>query len=262
MASDVIISNQGPVATVTLNRPEAMNAIDNSMRRNLLASFDELARSANVRAVVLTGAGKGFCSGADLKSAASNPDTGLRRTARTLLHDFQPLLECIIRMDKPVIAAVNGVAAGFGMSIALACDLVVMADTAYLMSPFVGIGLIPDGGAAWFLARRIGYGRTFEILVEGQKLAAPRCVDLGVANRVVPAESLAADAARWAASMAERAPIAVALTKRVIRLSLSSALSEALNVEAELQALCASTEDAREAIAAFGEKRPPSFRGR
>jgi 2-(1,2-epoxy-1,2-dihydrophenyl)acetyl-CoA isomerase len=238
-----------------------MNAIDLSMRKNLLASFGELARSVDVRAVVLTGAGKSFCAGSDLKSAASNPDTSPRRTARTLLHDFQPLLECISRMDKPVIAAVNGAAVGFGMSLALACDLVVMSDNAYLMSPFIGIGLIPDGGAGWFLARRIGYGRAFEFLIDGRKIEAARCVELGIANRVMSSERLAPEAAKWAAELAERAPIAVALTKRVLRLSLSSGLSEMLNVEAELQTLCASTEDAREAIAAFGEKRVPTFRG-
>jgi 2-(1,2-epoxy-1,2-dihydrophenyl)acetyl-CoA isomerase len=262
MASDVVTSHEGRVAVVTLNRPEAMNAIDTGMRKNLLAAFDELARNADIRAVLLTGAGKAFCSGADLKSAAANPDTSLRRTARTLLHDFQPLVECIARMDKPVIAAINGAAVGLGMSLALACDLIVMADNAYLMSPFVGIGLIPDGGAAWFLTRRIGYSRAFEALIEGEKLDAARCAALGIANRVVSGDALAESTCRWAADLAERAPIAVGLTKRVTRLSSSLGLSEALTVEAELQTLCASTEDSREAITAFVEKRNPIFRGR
>jgi 2-(1,2-epoxy-1,2-dihydrophenyl)acetyl-CoA isomerase len=262
MASDVVTSHEGRVAVVTLNRPEAMNAIDAGMRKNLLASFDELARSADIRAVILTGAGKAFCSGADLKSAAANPDIGLRRTARTLLHDFQPLVECVARMDKPVIAAINGAAVGFGMSLALACDLIVMADNSYLMSPFVGVGLIPDGGAAWFLTQRIGYGHTFEALIEGQRLGAARCAELGIANRVVSGDALAESTRQWAAALAERAPMAVALTKRVTRLSSSLGLSEALTVEAELQTLCASTEDSREAITAFVEKRKPIFRGR
>jgi 2-(1,2-epoxy-1,2-dihydrophenyl)acetyl-CoA isomerase len=262
MASDVNITHLNSVATVTLNRPEVMNAVDHSMRKNLFAAFDELARAPDIRAVVLTGAGKSFCAGADLKSAAANPDTTLRRTARTLLHDFQPLIECISRMDKPVIAAVNGASLGIGMSLALACDLMVMADTAYLKSPFVGIGLIPDGGVAWFLTRRIGYARTLEVLAEGQKLAAARCLELGLANRVVAADTLASSAAAWAAALAEKPPVAMALTKRVARLSMSVGLSEALSLEAELQTLCASTEDAREAIAAFAEKRTPTFRGR
>jgi 2-(1,2-epoxy-1,2-dihydrophenyl)acetyl-CoA isomerase len=262
MASDVLITHLDSVATVTLNRPEVMNAVDHPMRKNLFAAFDELARAADIRAVVLTGAGKSFCAGSDLKSAAANPDTGVRRTARTLLHDFQPLIECISRMDKPVIAAVNGAALGVGMSLALACDLMVVADTAYLKSPFVGIGLIPDGGAAWFLTRRIGYAKTLEVLTEGEKLTAARCLELGLANRMVAADTLASSAAAWAAQLAEKAPIAMALTKRVARLSMSVGLSEALTLEAELQTLCASTEDAREAIAAFAEKRTPTFRGR
>jgi 2-(1,2-epoxy-1,2-dihydrophenyl)acetyl-CoA isomerase len=262
MASDVLITHLDSVATVTLNRPEVMNAVDHPMRKNLFAAFDELARAPDIRVVVLTGAGKSFCAGSDLKSAAANPDTSVRRTARTLLHDFQPLIECISRMDKPIIAAVNGAALGVGMSLALACDLMVVADTAYLKSPFVGIGLIPDGGAAWFLTRRIGYAKTLEVLTEGEKLTAPRCLELGLANRMVAADTLASSAAAWAAQLAEKAPIAMALTKRVARLSMSMGLSEALTLEAELQTLCASTEDAREAIAAFAEKRTPTFRGR
>ena len=262
MASDVEVTTEGRVATVTLNRPEAMNAIDNGMRRNLLSAFDEIARSPDLRAVILTGAGKAFCSGADLKSAAANPDTSLRRTARTLLHDFQPLLETIGRMDKPVIAAVNGAAVGVGMSLALACDLLVMAENAYLMSTFVGIGLIPDGGLAWFLARRIGYARAFEALVDCQKLGAARCVELGIANRAVADASLAEAAFKWAGELAGRAPIAMALTKRAARLALSSSMTDALTMEAELQTICAATEDAKEAIAAFRNKRTPDFHGR
>jgi 2-(1,2-epoxy-1,2-dihydrophenyl)acetyl-CoA isomerase len=259
---DVLTVRRGAVATVTLNRPDAMNAVDNSMRRNLMAALDDLARSTEVRAVVLTGAGKAFCSGADLKSAAANPDTSLRRTARTLMHDFQPIVECMSRMDKPVIGAINGAAVGVGMSLALACDLLVMAESAYLLSPFVGIGLIPDGGLAWFLTRRIGYNRTFEVLAESQKLTAARCVELGIANRSVAADTLAETTAKWADDMAQRAPIALALTKRAARLSMSTGLSDALTLEAELQTVCASTEDSREAIAAFREKRSPTFQGR
>ncbi len=135
-APEVMVSIEGRVATVELNRPEAMNAIDAAVRRALLAAFDELGRSTEVGAVVLTGAGKGFCAGADLKKAAANPDKSMRRTARSLLHDYQPLFECITRMEKPVIAAVNGGAVGIGMSLALACDLMIMADNGFL-SPMV-----------------------------------------------------------------------------------------------------------------------------
>jgi len=259
---EVMVSRDGRVATVEFNRPEAMNAVDAPMRHGLLTVFDELARSAEVGAVVLTGAGKGFCAGADLKKAAANPDKSLRRLARSLVHEYQPLFECITRMDKPVIAAVNGGAVGIGMSLALPCDFLVMADNGFLLSPFVSIGLIPDGGAAWFLTRRIGYGRALEVLTDGQKLGAARSLELGIANRVAPPEALLATAQKWAAELAARAPTALALTKRIARLSMSMTLSDALTLEAELQSVCANTEDAREAISAFSEKRAPRFTGR
>jgi 2-(1,2-epoxy-1,2-dihydrophenyl)acetyl-CoA isomerase len=262
MAETLNIQRHGRVVSIELARPDAMNAVDVPMRRELMAAFDELARDPDVGAVVLCAAGRAFCAGADLKSAAVNPDQSLRRTARTLLHDIQPLIECISRMDKPVIAAVNGAAMGVGMSMALACDFIVMADNAYLQSPFINIGLVPDGAAAWFLTRRIGYGRAMEVLVEAQKLSAERCQELGVSNRVVAPDLLRDEALTWAASLAERAPLAMALTKRVARMSMSMGLSEALTMEAELQTFCVSTEDCKEAITAFGEKRKPVFTGR
>lgn len=262
MSEKIAITSQERVTVLEFNRPDAMNAIDMDLRRDLLAALDQVARDSNMGALVLTGAGKAFCSGADLKSAAANPDSSVRRTARTLLHDFQPILETITRLDKPVIAAVNGAAVGVGMALVLACDLVVMAKNAFLMAPFVNVGLIPDGGVAWFLSQRIGYSRAFELLAEGQKLDADRCLALGIANRVVEPTSLREDALKWAAVLAAKAPLAMALTKRVARLSTTVGLSEILTIEAELQTFLAGTEDAREAIAAFGDKRTPSFRGR
>ena len=262
MSTEIVTSVDGRVATVEINRPQTLNAIDLSMRADLLAAFEDLARSPDIGAVVLTGAGNAFSSGADLKSAASYPDTSVRRTARSLLHHIQPLIECLTRMDKPVIAAVNGAAVGIGMSLALACDLLVMSDKAYFLSPFTGIGLVPDGGAAWFLTRRIGYARAFELLAEGHKVTASRCLELGLANRVVEASTLRDTAMRWAAELTQRPPIAMALTKRITRMSLTVGLSEILTMEAEMQTFCACTEDAREAIAAFSEKRAPAFKGR
>lgn len=262
MNAKINMTIEGRVALLELNRPDAMNAIDMELRRELLVMLDGVARDPNVGAVVLTGAGKAFCSGADLKGAAANSDTSLRRTARTLLHDFQPILETISRLDKPVIAAVDGAAVGVGMSLVLACDIVVMAEGAFLMAPFVNVGLIPDGGTAWFLGRRIGYARAFEILVEGQKIPADRCVSLGIANRAVDSAELRTATMAWAAALAAKAPLAMALTKRVARLSSSVGLSEILTIEAELQTFLAGTDDAREAIAAFGDKRTPTFLGR
>jgi len=261
--SEVVrLRSENRIAWLELNRPETLNAIDMNMRRQLAAALDQVARDSGLGALVITGVGKAFCAGSDLKSAAANPDTSLRRTARTLLHDFQPILETIARLDKPVIAAVNGAAVGVGMSLVLACDLVVMAKPAFLSAPFINVGLIPDGGAAWYLTHRIGYARAFQALVEAERLSADRCLEWGLANRVVEPAALDTETRAWAASLAARAPLALALTKRVARLASSVGLSELLTIEAELQTFLAGTEDAREALAAFGEKRPPTFRGK
>jgi len=252
----------GRVALIELNRPDALNALDKETRIALAADLEAVARDNDIGAVVLAGAGRAFCAGADLKSGGPNAEAGLLHPARVLQYDFHPLLEFITKMDKPVIAAVNGAAVGVGMSMVLACDLVVMASDAYLQSSFINVGLIPDGGIAWLLQRRIGYGRTFEVLADAQKLDAQRCLDLGVANRMVAADLLRGSALEWAAKLADRAPVAVALTKRLTRLSQSASLSDSLAMEVEMQAMCAATEDAREAMTAFAAKRKPTFKGR
>jgi 2-(1,2-epoxy-1,2-dihydrophenyl)acetyl-CoA isomerase len=262
MSSLIQTQRLGRVELIELRRPEALNAIDAGMRRELLAALDAVARDSKVGAVVLAGAGRGFCAGADLKGGGPHPDADLRQPARVLQYDFHPLLDAIARMDKPVIAAINGGAVGIGMSLALACDLVVMASDAFMLSSFVNVGLVPDGGVAWFLLRRIGYARTFEVLADVQKMHAERCEQLGIANRVVEPEALRNVALAWAAQLAERAPVALALTKRLARLSQTAHLSDVLLMEAEMQAMCASTDDAREAMAAFAQKREPNFRGR
>lgn len=252
----------GRVALIELNRPAALNALDKATRTALAAQLEAVARDNDIGVVVLAGAGRAFCAGADLKGGGPNPDSGLLHPARVLQYDFHPLLELITKMDKPVIAAINGAAVGVGMSLALACDLVVMASDAYLQSSFINVGLIPDGGISWLLQRRIGYGRSFEVLADAQKINAQRCLDLGVANRVVEPEKLRDTALGWATQLADRAPIAIALTKRLARLSQTASLSDSLAMEVEMQAMCAATEDAREAMAAFAAKRKPTFKGR
>ena len=250
------------VAIVELNRPAARNALDTELRTALVAALDRLAHDPDIGAVVLGGAGGSFCAGADLRGGAAGGDTTARSAARIVALDFNPLLELLVRIDKPVIAALEGAAAGFGMSIALACDLVVMAEGAFMLSNFINIGLVPDGGATWALLRRVGYGRTFEILADAPRLDARRCLELGLANRVVAAGSSRDAAIAWATDLAGKAPMALALTKRLARLSQGAGLSDALALEAELQALCLATQDTREAMAAFAGKRPPTFTGR
>jgi enoyl-CoA hydratase/carnithine racemase len=255
----ILVQREGPVALLELNRPDAKNALAADDRRLLLTQAESVAEDPAVRAVVLTGAGSAFCAGADLKSAGTGSATGPRRAAGSLLHVVKPLVECLGRMDKPVIAAVNGAAVGFGMSLALACDMLVMDEEAYLLSQFVRFGLVPDGGAAWFLAQRVGYPRMFEILLDAGRLDAERCLQWGIANRVASAGEARAEALAWAHRLAATAPTAVALTKRLARLATANRLEESLVLEAEFQAMCANSPDSREAIAAFAEKRAPRF---
>jgi len=209
MTSVVQTQRLGRVALIELHRPDALNALDKQTRSTLAAELEAVARDNDVGVVVLAGAGRAFCAGADLKGSGANANAGLLNASRVLQHDFHPLIEHVIKMDKPVICAVNGAAVGVGMSLVLASDLVVMASDAYLQSSFINVGLVPDSGIAWLLQRRIGYGRSFEALADAQKLDAQRCLDLGVANRVVSPDALRSAALEWAAKLAERAPIAL-----------------------------------------------------
>jgi 2-(1,2-epoxy-1,2-dihydrophenyl)acetyl-CoA isomerase len=168
----------------------------------------------------------------------------------------------IAGMEKPVLAAVGGPAAGIGLSFALACDLVMMAEDAYLLSPFATIGIIPDGGATWLLTRAIGYHRAYQLCIEAERIPAHRCLEFGLANRVVPAAELEAEALRWARGLAERAPMALARTKLAMRAAANLSFGEAIGFEAKLQNACIESEDAKEGVAAFVEKRKARFKGR
>jgi 2-(1,2-epoxy-1,2-dihydrophenyl)acetyl-CoA isomerase len=179
----------------------------------------------------------------------------------SLMHDVQPTLECIARMDKPVIAAVNGPAVGFGMSLALSCDLMVIEEGAYLLSQFIRLGLIPDGGAAWYLAHRVGYARMFEIVADAGKLDAEKSVLWGIANRTAEKDQARQAAETWAHKLAGYAPTGMRFTKRLARLALSNRLEETLQLEAEFQSLCSNSPDTHEAVKAFMEKRQPDFSG-
>ncbi len=258
MSETALYERHGRVAVVTMNRPEVLNAFNRQLAHDLRDAMTRAAGDREVRAVVLRGADGRFSAGADLKQGFPKD----RRVEDRINTDFRPTLDMIAGMEKPVIAAVGGPAAGIGLSFALVCDLVVMAEDAYLLSPFAAIGLIPDGGATWLLARQLGYHRAYQLCIESERIGAARCLELGLANHVVAAECLDEAALGWASELAERAPLALARTKLAMRAAMDLSLTQAIAYEAHLQTACLESEDAKEGIAAFLAKRKPEFKGR
>jgi 2-(1,2-epoxy-1,2-dihydrophenyl)acetyl-CoA isomerase len=255
--AEVETSREGAVLTITLNRPDVLNAFNSDMHKALAAALKE-ARGLDVRAVVITGAGRGFCVGQDLtefREASGDIGSRLRET-------YHPNILAIRALEKPVIAAVNGPAAGAGMSFACACDLRIAADSASFVPAFINIGLVPDSGGSYFVTRILGAARAFEWLTSGRKLTAAEAHTWGLVSEVVEADALAARAAEVAAQLAALPTRGIGMTKRLIDHALNATLEQQLEREAELQAAATQTVDCREGVAAFLEKRPPSFQGR
>jgi 2-(1,2-epoxy-1,2-dihydrophenyl)acetyl-CoA isomerase len=254
--AEVETSRDGAVLTITLNRPDVLNAFNREMHRALAAALKE-ARDGGVRAVVLTGAGRGFCVGQDLTEFREAPgDIGSR-----LRESYHPNIRAIRVLEKPVIAAVNGAAAGAGMSLACACDLRLAADSATFVPAFINIGLIPDSGGSYFVTRILGPARAFEWLASGRRLTAAEAHAWGLVSEVVEADALASRAGELAAQLAELPTRGVGMTKRLLDHAVTATLEEQLEREAQLQAAATKTEDFKEGVAAFLEKRPPRFRG-
>ncbi|MFQ5570448.1 MAG: enoyl-CoA hydratase/isomerase family protein [Rhodothermales bacterium] len=256
----VLYEQTGAVATITMNRPERRNALNRALERDLTDALRRARDDAGVRALVLTGAGPSFCSGADLSSFPEDY-TG-EHVRRHILENYWPIVRLLATMEKPTLAAINGVAAGAGCSVALACDLNVMAEDAFLLQAFSNIGLVPDAGSSWFLARQVGYHRAYEIAVEGERIPAGRCLELGLTNKVVPSDQLVTETRAWAAHLSKRPTLALGLTKRAIRAAIISSLATTVELEAKLQARCFESEDHAEGVMAFLQKREPAFKGR
>lgn len=245
------------VATITLNRPESLNALNATMRRELLAALKAAARDDATRAVIITGEGRGFCSGADLRGGA-----GEREFRRVLTTEYNPLITAIRELPKPVIAAVNGVAAGAGASIAFAADLIVTAEEARFLMAFVNIGLVPDSGATRTLVRALGRHAATQMIFTGQPLTARGAADAGLVAAVVPAAELMDAANELAQRFADGPTKALGYAKRLINAAEGDSLADSLATEADLQELAGRTADHREGISAFAEKREPRFDGR
>ncbi len=246
------------VATLTLNRPRQLNALDDALKEALADAIRDVGRDGSVRVVVLTGAGRAFCAGQDLGETAARGTPAFERVLRSAYH---PIVLGLRRLERPVIAAVNGVAAGAGASIAMAADIRIASSEASFIMAFGRVGLVPDSGATWFLPRLVGPARAAELAFTGDAVGAEEAERIGLVNRVVPAERLVDETRELAARLASAAPRALAWTKRALNRSLETGLADALEYEASLQGLAGRTADHAEGARAFAEKRPPRFRG-
>jgi 2-(1,2-epoxy-1,2-dihydrophenyl)acetyl-CoA isomerase len=257
-SSSVLLHEQdGGVAILTLNRPDALNALNSALRHELLSAVNAARKDQSTRALIITGAGRGFCAGADLRGASTE-----REFRRVLNAEYNPLIEAIRALPKPVVAAVNGVAAGAGVSLALAADVVVAAEDARFVPAFNRIGLVPDSGLARTLVRGLGRHRAMEILLGERQLTAGDARDLGLVSAVVPAAQLDEVARELAHRLASGPTRAIGLTKRLVNAAEDASLVDALASEAALQELAGRSEDHAEGVTAFSEKREPRFSGR
>jgi 2-(1,2-epoxy-1,2-dihydrophenyl)acetyl-CoA isomerase len=256
MSETVTYSLSHQVATVTLNKPEVRNALDPETLALMKDAFIRAGEDPDVRVVVLNGNGDGFCSGADLSAT-----TSLLPASQLIEEHYKPCFMTLAELEKPVIGSINGAAAGGGCALALLCDLVVMAEDAYLLLAFSNIGLVPDCGANWLLPRAIGYQRAYQVAIEGGRLPAEDCLALGIANKVVAAAQLVSTTETWARKLATRAPLSMGLTKKLMRASFTQSYGDIFSSEGHVQDTCMASADFAEGLGAFFEKRPAVFKG-
>ena len=265
MATDLLTAIDGPIATMTFNRPEARNSLSDDMVADLKRFLARVEADPEIRCVVVKGAGDHFMAGGDVKSFATMVQEMSGAERRTLIeeriHQLHPVIFTMRRMPQPILASVQGAAAGFGLSFLLACDLAIAADTAFFTLAYIHIGTSPDGSGTFFLPRTVGRKKALEIALFGERFDAATATDLGIVNWVVPEAELAARTAKIAARIAAGPPRAIANTKRLLNASLDNPMETQLNLEAISFADCAATDDWAEGVRAFAEKRPPEFKG-
>ena len=258
----VLYVAEGGVATITMNRPQVLNALNDDLLTGLRQALARAKADAAVRAVLLTGAGRGFCAGADLAASAEMQGQGPRDVAQGLRERYHPIILAMRQFPKPIVGAVNGAAAGAGMSIALACDIVLAGESASFLQAFTRIGLVPDCGSTWFLPRMVGDVRARALVMLADKISAADALQYGLVWKVYPDDQLLAEAHATATRMAAMPTRAYDLIKQSLAVSSGNGLGEQLEVEALLQGQAMATEDHKEGVAAFLEKRPAQFKGR
>lgn len=246
------------VATITLNRPDVYNALNDEITYELQDAWKAVAKDAQVRVVVLTGEGKAFCSGQDLKAASGDQ----KRSFRQSLHKrYNPIISAMRNLPKPIVCRLNGVAAGAGCSLALACDVIVAAEEATLIEVFINIGLVPDSGSSYFLPRTVGMNKAFELCSMGNRVKVPEAVAIGLINKSVPAGELDAAVKIYTDYFAQAPTKSIGLIKKMLNKSATSSLDEMLEYEAYCQEIAGTSADYREGVTAFLEKRKPHFTG-
>lgn len=255
----ILYSIENGVGTITLNRPDSFNAVNEQLTTELQVALTDARDNGAVRCVVLTGAGKAFCSGQDLKDA---PKQGSKRDlADSLVRRYNPIIRLIREMPKPVICGINGVAAGAGLSLALAADVRIMSTSARLVEAFIGIALIPDSGATWFYPRMMGYAKAFEFATGNKPISAEQALEIGMVNSVVHPKAFAAALNAVALHYASGPTQTYGFVKMLLQKGLTSTLDEMLDLESDYQQRAGDSLDYSEGVAAFIEKRPPLFTG-